>query len=416
MNKEIIEKYIGKANPWWNEEEKFELGIEYKERKIYSEIAKFFPTKQIISLTGLRRVGKTTLMMKLIKQSLENNFNKLNILYFSFDEFSDLRILDLFEIYENLISKIDKTKKYLICLDEIQKLKNWSEQLKVAYDLHPNIKFIISGSESLFIRKKSKESLAGRIYEFKINPLSFKEFLEFRNIKINNFFIQKEKIIENFKQFLISGGFPELINSKEEEARKYINEGIVDKIIYKDLPDVFEVKNSTLMKSIFNIIYNDPGQIIEIQELSKELGVSRQLVSNYLEYLEQAFLIKKLYNFSNNARKTERKLKRYYSTLLNSLIIESNFPKVFEQFLVIQLDAEFFWRDVFKNEVDIIKTNPLAAIEIKSGEIKDRNLESLRKFIYKFNPKNTLVLSYDIEKEINKIKVIPFYKYLLGKN
>jgi len=416
MNKEIIGQYISKANPWWDEKEKFELGIEYKERKIYSEIAKFFPTKQIISLTGLRRVGKTTLMMKLIKESLENNFNKLNILYFSFDEFSDLRILGLFEIYENLISKIDKSKRYLICLDEIQKLKNWSEQLKVAYDLYSNIKFIISGSESLFIRKKSKESLAGRIYEFKINPLSFKEFLEFRNIKINNFFIQKEKIIENFKQFLISGGFPELINSKEDEARKYINEGVVDKIIYKDLPDVFEVKNSTLMKSIFNVIYNDPGQIIEIQELSKELGVSRQLVSNYLEYLEQAFLIKKLYNFSNNARKTERKLKRYYSTLLNSLIMESNFPKVFEQFLVIQLDAEFFWRDVFKNEVDIIKINPLTAIEIKSGEIKDRNLKSLKIFIYKFNPKNTLILSYDIEKEINKIKVIPFYKYLLGKN
>src|SRR3989344_7941899 len=353
MNKEIIGQYISKANPWWDEKEKFELGIEYKERKIYSEIAKFFPTKQIISLTGLRRVGKTTLMMKLIKESLENNFNKLNILYFSFDEFSDLRILGLFEIYENLISKIDKSKRYLICLDEIQKLKNWSEQLKVAYDLYSNIKFIISGSESLFIRKKSKESLAGRIYEFKINPLSFKEFLEFRNIKINNFFIQKEKIIENFKQFLISGGFPELINSKEDEARKYINEGVVDKIIYKDLPDVFEVKNSTLMKSIFNVIYNDPGQIIEIQELSKELGVSRQLVSNYLEYLEQAFLIKK---------------------------------------------------------------NPLTAIEIKSGEIKDRNLKSLKIFIYKFNPKNTLILSYDIEKEINKIKVIPFYKYLLGKN
>ena len=96
--------------------------------------------------------------------------------------------------------------------------------------------------------------------------------------------------------------------------------------------------------------------------------------------------------------------------------MESNFPKVFEQFLVIQLDAEFFWRDVFKNEVDIIKINPLTAIEIKSGEIKDRNLKSLKIFIYNFNPKNTLILSYDIEKEINKIKVIPFYKYLLGKN
>jgi len=415
MDKEIIGRYIKKANPWWGEEE-FELNVDYKERKIYSEIVKFSPTKQIISLTGLRRVGKTTLMMRLIKQKLENNFNKLNIFYFSFDEFSGIRISELIEIYENLISKIEKSQKYLICLDEIQKLNNWSEQLKVVYDLNPNIKFIISGSESLFIRKKSKESLAGRLYEFKINTLSFKEFLEFRNIKINNYFIQKEKIMENLKQFLITSGFPEIVNSTEEVARKYINEGIIEKIIYKDLSEVFEIKNPSLIKSIFNIIHNSPGQIIEIQELSKELGISRQLVSTYLGYLEQSFLIKKLYNFSNNARKTERKLKRFYSTLFNSLIIESNFPGIFEQFLVIQLEAEFFWRDVFKNEVDIIKINPLIAIEIKSGEIKKRNLKSLEKFIYKFKPKRTLILSYNLEKEISGIEVIPFYKYLLIKD
>lgn len=413
MEQDIIERYIEKANPWWHAEFKFSL--EYKEREIYKKIIKFFPSRLIISLTGLRRVGKTTLMMQIMKQKIEEGFNRNNFFYFSFDEFSDIRIMDLIDIYEKIIGKIDSSNKYIFLFDEIQKVKDWSEQLKSVFDLYPNIKLIISGSESLFIRKNMRESLGGRIFEFKINPLSFKEFMNFRAIKINNFFLQKEKIIENFKQYLITNGFPEIINVDEEEATKYIKEGIIDKTIYRDLSEILKIKNISLLKSIFNVIYNNPGQIIEIQSLAKELGVSRQIVSNYLEYLEDAFLIKKLYNFSRNARKTERKLKKYYSTLANNLLIKSNFSKIFEQFIVIQLDASFFWRDVFKNEVDIIQTDPLIAIEIKSGKIKENDLESLEKFIHKFNPKDNIIISYDTEKKIKKIKVIPFYKFLLDK-
>lgn len=411
INKEIIKKYIEKANPWWNEN--FKLNLEIKEREIYKEIERYISTKQIISLTGLRRVGKTTLMFKLLKQRLEIGIEKINIFYFSFDEFFEIRLFDLIEIYEELTKKLNNSEKYFFFFDEIQKIKNWSEQIKAIYDLNPNIKFFISGSESLFIRRKSKESLAGRIYEFKISPLSFKEFLEFRNFKLNNLFLQREEIIKNFKQFLLTNGFPEIINVPEEESRKYMGEGIIDKILFRDLLEVFDVTNLQLARSIFNVIYNNPGQLIEIQELSKELGAPRQTISNYLEYLEQSFLIKKLYNYSRNARKTERRLKKYYSTLINPLLIENNFPMIFEQFVVIQLDAEFFWRDSYKNEVDIVKTDPLTAIEVKSGEIKQRDLSPIKKFTEQFSPIKSFIISYNIEKETDNIKIIPFYKYFL---
>ena len=413
MDKEIIRSYIRKANPWWNDNYKFDFN--YKEREAYEEITKYLPKRQIVALTGLRRVGKTTLMLKIIKEKIEQGFSKKNIFYFSFDEFSDIRIMNLVDIYEELITKMNKSEKYIFILDEVQKIKNWSEQIKVIYDLNLdlNLKFVVSGSESLFIRKKSRESLAGRIYEFRINPMTFKEFLDFKNIKVNNLFIQKEEIIDNFKSYILTNGFPEITYSNEEECRKYIKEGVIDKILYRDMTEVFEVKNISLIKSIFDIIYNDPGQIININELSKELGFSRQLVSTYLEYLEEAYLIKKLYNYSRNARKTQRRLKRYYPTIINPLLIKDTFSKIFEQIIVIQLDADYFWRDTFKNEVDIIKVEPLTVIEIKSGEIKESNLKSMKKFIERFKPKEAIVISYDVEKEIGEIKVIPFYIYLL---
>jgi len=81
--------------------------------------------------------------------------------------------------------------------------------------------------------------------------------------------------------------------------------------------------------------------------------------------------------------------------------------------MVNELRADYFWRDSFKNEVDIVLQNPLRAMEIKSGEIKERDLASLKSFIRKFSPKEAVVISYDVEKEISGIKIIPFYKHLL---
>jgi len=331
MEEKIIKEYIEKVNLWWSEE----LDINwFKDRDIYNNITPFIKTRQIIALVGLRRVGKTSIIKKIIKEYIDKNFPKRNIFYFSFDDFSEIRLMELLNIYEKITEKNLRNEKFLIALDEIQKLNNWSEQLKAIYDIYPNIKFIISGSESLFIRKKTKESLAGRIFEFKVEHLSFIEFLKFNNIKINNIWLQRELLKKEFLKYIRNNGFPEIINEKEEVIEKYIKEGIIEKIIYRDIPEVFDIKDAGLMKSIFEIIYNNPGQIIEIQSLAKELNVSRQIVSIYLEYLEESYLIRKLYNFSRNARKIQRKLKKYYPTLVNPLLIKNDFSKIFEQIII----------------------------------------------------------------------------------
>ena len=108
-------------------------------------------------------------------------------------------------------------------------------------------------------------------------------------------------------------------------------------------------------------------------------------------------------------------LKKYYPTLINPLLIRDEFPKIFEQAIVIHSNADYFWRDAYKNEVDIITLDPLTAIEVKSGEVKEGNLISLKKFIEKFKPKKALVVSYEAEKNLESIKVIPIWKWLLER-
>jgi len=411
MEEKIIKQIIKESNKWWFSNFIFK---QYKERNTYNDIKKYLRKKQIIALNGLRRVGKTTLMFKIVEDSIKN-IGPENIFYFSFDEFADIRIRKVIQIYETLLEKDITKGKYLFLFDEIQKVENWEEQLKRLYDTYDNIKFIISGSESLFIRKKSKESLAGRIFEFKIKQLSFSEFLNFREIKVKNIELQEKQLLKEFNKYILTSGFPELINEQKDFILKYINEGVIEKIIYRDLIELFKIKDPSILKSVFNIIYNNPGQIIEINGLASELNLTRQKLSEYLRYLEEAFLVKKLYNFSKNQRKVERKLKKYYPSVINPYLVETDFGKVFENVMVLELNADFFWRDSYKNEVDIVlnQDNCFFPIELKSGKIDKKSIKGMLKFQDKFNLKNGYVISYNIEKQIEKIKIIPFYKFLL---
>ena len=125
-----INDYLIEMNPWW----KGELELDYKDRDIYEKIKKFVNLKQIIALTGLRRVGKTTIMLKILKEKIDSGFNPSNIVYFSFDTFRDLDLSELIEVYSKEYDKNIEDSKYIFLLDEIQKIDNWGEQVKRLYD------------------------------------------------------------------------------------------------------------------------------------------------------------------------------------------------------------------------------------------------------------------------------------------
>lgn len=415
--KEKIKKALLESNPWWKQK----LKINYKDREIYGKIKKYIEAKQIIALTGLRRVGKTTIMLKIIKEKIDSGFVPANIIYFSFDDFRDLDISELIEVYSEEYDKNLENSEYLFLFDELQKVNNWEEQVKRLYDLHTNFKIIISGSESLFIRKKSKESLAGRMFEFKLETLSFKEFLLFRGINLKPIGLYEKELLRSFEEFMFSGGFPELVDIKDKDfIKNYIRETVVEKVLFRDIPLIFPVRDISILESIFKIISSSPGQIIEINKLASEVGLSRRVVSLYLGYLENSFLIKKIFNFSKNRRKTAKKLKKYYPTIpaLGFIYGTGNIkPKIFENTIVLQTRANFFWRDAYKNEVDIIldEDKKIIPIEIKYGEIK--NIKGMLKFMDVFKVEKGLVISRNEEKEQKisdkKISIIPAWKCLL---
>lgn len=244
-------------------------------------------------------------MLKIVKDRISSSFNPENIVYFSFDDFWDSDIKDVINAYSDLMAKDTENGDYLFLFDEVQKVESWEEKIKRIYDNNPNFKIIISSSESLFIRKKAKDSLAGRCFEFKIEPLSFPEFLVFKGVEIKNNRLYEKELKQLFQNYMMSNGFPEMVDEDAETRQKYTTE-IVEKVIYRDIPALFPVREAGVLHNIFKIIMADPGEIISLNDLAGELGVTRQTVSSYLDYLEKSFMIRKLYNFSGSVRKSSR--------------------------------------------------------------------------------------------------------------
>ena len=415
-----IKDVLLELNPWWKQDFK----AEFKEREVYSKIQKFMPLRQILAFTGLRRVGKTTLLRKIIEDAItKENFDPKRVMYFSFDECREAEIKEVLRSYEELTENSLREKRSLVVLDEVQKASNWEGQVKSIYDLYEkHVNIIVSGSESLFIRSKSKETLAGRIFEFKIEPLSFREFLRFKEAKFEPIPLYKRELEKLFEEFTLTQGFPELIGIQDKEIiKKYLKESIIEKVVFQDMQRLFPIKDASLIESLLSIFLEEPGQIIEISDLANDLNVSRQTLSNYILYLEDAFLIRKLYNFSRNRRKVERKLKKYYPTIVSPTLVfrqdDVSKSKVFEWLIVNQLQAEFFWRDPYKNEVDIVLFDKtIMPIEVKYGKIE---LEGMRSFMEKFKVKEGCIISRNVEEKKKTdgrtISIIPAFRFLLGR-
>ena len=416
----LLRESILRFNPWWRNE----FSMAYNYREVYQKIRKYIPLPQMISLTGLRRVGKTTLLFKIIEDALGEGLDPLRILYFSFDEFKTGRIREILDEYERVTDRDISEGRTLVILDEIQKLTGWEDQIKVIYDLGKGqIKMVVSGSESLFVRRRSRETLAGRLFEFRVDPLTFREYLGFTGTRFEPVNLYGKELSSSLGRFTRTLGFPELIEVTDEDIiRKYLSESIIEKIIYRDMQTLFGIRDVPMLSSLLGIIAGNPGQILDLASLAGDLGTTRQTVSNYLSYLEDSFLIRKIYNYSRNRRKTERKLKRYYPSVVSPDLLLRTDPhsesRVFECFLVNQLKGEFFWRDSRKNEVDLVlEGDEPMPVEIKYGKVNTKGLEV---FMKRFGVNKGYILTSEREDRILKgdmeINLVPAYRYLLEQN
>ena len=415
MEKSTLEEF----NHWWIKHTVDpDLALPFR-RDSYTEIERNLQTKFITAFVGLRRVGKTVTMYQLIKKLIEEKKPLTNILFFSFDDMT-ATVRDVIETYRELHGKDFREEKTYIFFDEIQKCDGWENELKKYYDLYPKLKFVISGSESLFIRKKTKETLAGRIFEFNLTPFTFKEYLRFNGL-------QKEdekyetRIWPHFITYAKKGGFPETFSMQSDKIfKEYIQALVLDKIVYKDIPKLFSIDDPEFLKTLTELIARNPGMYVDYQSLSKQYGKDRRVIKNYIAYLKDSFLITVLGNYRKGST-TLRKKKRAYPTdnalisLYANTMDDRFFGRLVETLAINHLQATAFWTN--SNEIDVVKDG--IPIEIKyQNTINTEDYKPLKEFMKKFGKSEGIIVTKKEEGELKldcgTIKLIPVCKWLLS--
>ena len=416
-------------NEWWDSGKVNETNLEKYKRYLFPKLLKFLQDKQIILLTGLRRVGKTRLLYQIIQYLLDKNVNPKKILYFSFDE-EAFDVKDVIETYRTGVLRKDfkQVDKIYMFFDEIHKVKDWENKIKSYYDLNPNVKIFVSGSASLILSKKSRESLAGRIYEFVLKPLTFAEFLEMKNVKVNfeDAKLLNQKILPYFSDFIRKAGFPEIINEEDEEKiRSYVKLSVIERIIYRDIPKEFGKVDVGLLEILVNLFFKNPGSTLNIENLSKDLRRNKRTLMNYIHYIELSLLINLVSNFRPSALAGSRKNRKAYpstSSLIFSLTGRFNddiIGKVLETAFCSETGAKYYFRKGDK-EIDflLIGNKKTIPVEIKHKK-SETDVKRFASIIKKLNLSGGIMLTFDTFENYEKgakVLICPVWAFLLFKD
>jgi predicted AAA+ superfamily ATPase len=301
-----------------------------------------------VILTGTRRVGKTTIMYQIIDSLMKSGIKPNRIVFISLDH-PLLKLCKLNDILDCYRANIYGDEDCFYFLDEVQYAADWDQWVKTIYDTQPLSRMAATGSASPVLKKKSTESGAGRWTVIQVPTLSFYEYCEMLDVErpsidaeikptglfkyskrdLSLLMTQLSGLQKHFNRYLTVGGFPELALSKDDYlAQAVMREDVVDKVLKRDIPSLYNVRNSTELERIFLYLCYCSSNIIAVDAITKELGgVSRATVDDYIEYMESANLIYRSYPIDVGGKKVLKAKAKIYiadAAIRNAVLMDDN--------------------------------------------------------------------------------------------
>lgn len=380
------------------------------ERRLHTELRKWIDKKTIVVVTGMRQVGKTTLLKMLF-----NEIQGKNKVFLDIENPIVQRIFQE-KNYDNIWANlkpygISPSEKAYIFLDEIQMMPEIVTAIKYLFD-HYNVQFFATGSSSFYLKNLFPESLAGRKIIFELCPLDFQEFLAFKNVqkKFHETFAEKnkyknyvdyEKIIRLYDEYLAFGGFPKVVLSETTEEKKAVLEDIYKSYFQKDVRSLADFKNIRKLQDCILLLMKRAGSRLNISRIASELGISRETVYAYLSFLEATYFISLISPFSRNvdrevsgSRKVylcDTGLLNHFSQVSSGAILENS---VFNA--IKKMDEVKYYQRRSGAEIDFILKNKGIALEVKEhGTLYDR--QHLLKITESLKLRESYVISKEFE-------------------
>jgi len=424
------------------------IETKYIKREIFKSVANHLDKPEITIITGSRQVGKTVLLDQLKHYLIKNKkISSTLIFYYNLDLVTDWEIFQNQGDFIEFLKQRSQKQKIYVFIDEAQKVPEASRFFKGVYDSKLNAKLILTGSSSLEIKAKFKETLTGRKAIFSLSPFSFFEFLGYKNKILKKFLesknkinkIDESKIIKLYKEYLVFGGYPRVVLAKTKNDKQNILKEIYSSYVERDAIGFLDIKNKSAYIRLLKLLAAQIGQLVNIDELAMNLGIDRHTVEKYILALEDTFIIKKITPYFRNKRQEIIKANKIYFldlgirnlALEDFKLLEDRSDKgsilensVLNELLLskqIQGGKLYFWRTKQKTEVDFIleKGLELLPIEIKwiVGK-RDTIPAGLNNFINKFDPNHALIVNLsknNTKITINQTKINFIYPFELRK-
>jgi len=405
----------------------------------FTKIKQFLRDNHVVTITGPRRAGKSYIMRQVMSDLLKTGVPGSNILMVNFEDsrFESLDVQLLDQIYETYIEFHTPVGEKYIFLDEVHLVPRWEKWARRMHELKL-AKVVVSGSNSELLSREFGTALTGRHLDLHVLPLSFSEYLAFKNYAVHH---RKENILDvvtikgHLRKYIEYGSFPEVVLS---ESKKEILLNYFDDILYKDVIRRFKIRKEEGLKALFKYYLSNPSSHVTFTSLGKFLTLSHDSIERFSGYLEQVYAISPVKYFSykvGEQEKNPRKVYAYDTGLCNAVgfRFSDNWGRLAENIVFLGLKRRqqnnpqmdiYYWKCDKEKEVDfIIKETfrPGELIQVcwdaSAVKTRDRETRSLLKAMAEFNLKDGFIITDDEEAEQHEgdfvIRYIPLWKWLL---
>ncbi|MFH1051296.1 MAG: ATP-binding protein [bacterium] len=396
-------------------------------------------TGKIISVLGVRRSGKTYLLLDTVKKLLSKGKKIEQVLYLNFeDERLSLKTSELdliLQAYRELFPDANLSKTYFF-FDEIQNVDGWEKFIRRVYDtITKNI--YLTGSNSKFLGKEIASSLRGRTVTYEVFPLSYLEYLSFEGLKADNISSRnKAKLVNAFDVYLKNGGFPETIKMNDVFRDKTLQE-YFNIMLYKDMVERYNISNTNILKYFLERLLLNLGKPTSVNKIYNELKsnnykTTKNILYDMLDWAESIYYLFRVYKFNYSRIDREKSDKKVYivdNGLVNSLTFRfsEDYGQLLENLVAVHLKRKYEEKlFYFKNgsECDFVtfeKTKPDNVVQV-SYDVSDkdtlaRELRGLYDACEYLKIKRATIVTQSMEKQMKhkgiSVNIIPAYKYLL---
>lgn len=414
------------------------------QRTILEDVWKDINREEIAFLVGPRQAGKTTIM-KIIQGKLHETENKT--LYLSLDYEYD-RIY--FTSQQNLLKKVGLelgSGHGFVFIDEIQRMENAGLFLKGIQDMGLPYKFIVSGSGSVDLKARIKESMLGRKRVYEVYPLSLLEFINYKTDyryveRLPDFFaLEKNLSADLLMEYLNYGGYPRVVLETESREKLRVMDEIYQGYISKDIAYMLHVDKIEAFGQLIKTLADQIGKIINYTELATTLGISLPTIKNYCWYAEETYILRRITPFFRNIRSEISKspsvyfsdlgFRNYALGVLGNLQRSEDLGFTFQNLVYIILREKLrwssakihYWRTKSKTEIDfVINTGKnIIPIEVKYKDMSKPAIpRSLNGFIEKYNPPYCLIINKNLNTTVQlqdtDIRFITIWDLVIDRN